>query len=247
MSAEVVPFRGFTGNPPKGAPSIPAPHNLETPPQQVECVPQTSRPGGACNTPGHGTPTLEVGMQTQDIPVGLCQCGCGAQTTIAKCSDAARGHIKGRPVRFIRGHANRRRGDRYQVDPDTGCWVWQMARTTDGYGSVYLDGRSVLAHRAAYFAAYGYLPDFLDHICRNRACVNPEHLRPATLAQNAQNTAGRNGLRGTRQTQYGRWTARVGLNGQGHYLGTFDTEDEAAAAAAAFRSEHMPFSSEARS
>jgi hypothetical protein len=61
------------------------------------------------------------------------------------------------------------------------CWVWQGSTRT-GYGSFYSHGRVYPAHRFAYEAVKEPIPAglVLDHLCRNRACVNPDHLEPVT-------------------------------------------------------------------
>lgn len=70
------------------------------------------------------------------------------------------------------------------VDPVADCWVWTGARKTGGYGTVRKnDGRrkfSYSAHRASYEEFVGPIPDGLelDHLCRNRLCINPSHLEP---------------------------------------------------------------------
>ena len=69
-------------------------------------------------------------------------------------------------------------------DPN-GCWEWQGAKG-QGYGNFYLHGKFPRAHRYAYELLVGPIPDglTLDHLCRNRACVNPDHLEPVTQKVN---------------------------------------------------------------
>lgn len=67
-----------------------------------------------------------------------------------------------------------------------GCWVWVGASNGHGYGKFYLDGKVVGAHRVSYELARGPIPEGLviDHLCRNRACVKPDHLEPVTTQVN---------------------------------------------------------------
>lgn len=67
----------------------------------------------------------------------------------------------------------------------TPCWIFQGALTW-GYGVTSKDGRPLRTHRVTYEALVGPIPDGLDidHLCRVRACCNPEHLEPKTRRAN---------------------------------------------------------------
>lgn len=73
-----------------------------------------------------------------------------------------------------------------KVDKTGPCWIWTAGRDWDGYGIFSDAGRSRRAHRWSYAALVGPIPDGLqlDHLCRNRACVNPGHLEPVESRQN---------------------------------------------------------------
>lgn len=67
-----------------------------------------------------------------------------------------------------------------------GCWQWHGAKSEKGYGSFSFMGRALPAHRVAYVLWKGRVLAGLqvDHICNNRACVNPAHLQLVTDHQN---------------------------------------------------------------
>lgn len=76
-----------------------------------------------------------------------------------------------------------------EADPVLGCWDWSATRRKDGYGLFWMNGRSNnRAHRVSYELFVGPIPGGLvvDHVCRNRGCVNPLHLRVCTRGENVK-------------------------------------------------------------
>ena len=73
------------------------------------------------------------------------------------------------------------------------CWVWRGG-TGSGYGRFRSGGRNVGAHRYSWTLFKGPIPDGLqlDHLCRNRLCVNPDHLEPVTPHVNQKRMAAAN-------------------------------------------------------
>ena len=69
--------------------------------------------------------------------------------------------------------------DQIQIFEDS-CWVWLGSPSGSGYGRVTWEGKREPAHRVIYKLLVGEIPDGLDldHLCRNRTCVYPNHLDP---------------------------------------------------------------------
>lgn len=71
-------------------------------------------------------------------------------------------------------------------EPNTGCWLWIGTINEEGYGKFYrkTKWKTDSAHRISFGFNYGYLPKELDHLCRMRNCVNPQHLESVTHHEN---------------------------------------------------------------
>lgn len=77
--------------------------------------------------------------------------------------------------------------DKYlsKINKTKTCWIW-TGETSKGYGRCVYQNKHTGAHRAVYEILVGDIPKGLelDHLCRNRTCVNPKHLEPVTHLEN---------------------------------------------------------------
>lgn len=66
------------------------------------------------------------------------------------------------------------------------CWEWHGDLQTDGYGRIWLNGKTRYVHRVLYEEFRGPIPDGvqIDHLCRNRCCANPRHMELVTSGEN---------------------------------------------------------------
>lgn len=132
-----------------------------------------------------------------------------------------------------------------KVEKTDTCWNWTAYVTKRGYGRFWNDGERRFTHRLSYAWTIGPIPDGMqvDHMCHNRRCVRPDHLRLATHKENQENRGGaqansKTGVRGVypRLGKSG-FVGCVRHEGKRHYVGSFATIEEAAAAVTAKRNQ----------
>lgn len=100
-------------------------------------------------------------------------------------------------------------------EPNTGCWLWLGSVDRGGYARINVAGRNAVAHRVAYEEFVGPIANDLqiDHLCRVRSCVNPQHLEPVSQRENV--------LRGVGVTSV---NAKKSTCPRGHPLSVVDGE-----------------------
>lgn len=135
-----------------------------------------------------------------------------------------------------------------KVEKTEACWNWTGGKTKAGYGCFGVGGRAgrqVLAHRYSWEIVNDPIPDgiFIDHMCHNKSCVNPSHLRLADRKQNLENRCdasikSNTGVRGVSWDKVARrYRAAVTHNRKHYHVGRYDTLEEATEAAKAKRLE----------
>jgi hypothetical protein len=137
------------------------------------------------------------------------------------------------------------------------CIHWPFSMCQQGYGRLYYNGKRDRAHRVICFLAHGPGGDlFATHACGNRSCVNPNHIRWGTPADNNRDTVkhgrrpsgddhwtskaefrvgkssyrNRSGVPGVHQSRSGKWFAKIRVRGESVHLGTYEKKYDAIAA-----------------
>src|SRR3990167_2474999 len=97
----------------------------------------------------------------------------------------------------------------------SGCWGWLGYVAKNGYVRFFCHGSLLLGHRLSYEIANGRIPDGLeiDHLCRNRSCVNPSHLEPVTRRENVHRGINVTRTHCRRGHPIESWNSRPSLNG----------------------------------
>lgn len=198
--------------------------------------------------------------ETTSIPFGYCRCGCGRKTNIIRNSHAAKGHVKGQPRSFIRGHQGRqnngaliiretntivltledRQGNDYHcfIDiadyPLIAKYRWSVSK--------HKRGRTFYAQSRTFGQKFVRMHNILrpdlkmvDHKDRNGLNNRQSNLRPASALQNAQNHGGWTDVTSKYKGVHWykrakRWRASIGIGGKTHGIGYFVSEEDAARA-----------------
>lgn len=82
--------------------------------------------------------------------------------------------------------------EKISPEPNSGCWLWTGAVNPAGYAKIHVKSGTAYAHRILYGQKFGPVPYGLelDHLCRVRCCVNPDHLEPVTHRENVHRGVG---------------------------------------------------------
>jgi len=180
---------------------------------------------------GDDTVTVQIGGVTE-----VHEPGCSCEFCVM-----ARKLHRAREDRLRRGRREIILRSVSRPDDPRGCWEWTRSLTPEGYGRVGWIGTSQLAHRVTYELFVGPIPEELqiDHRCRNRKCVNPDHLHAVTSKLNNENRGPGRAKSGIRNVHWDekrkRWIVSVKHDRRSCWGGSFIEKDEAERAAIALR------------
>jgi hypothetical protein len=133
-------------------------------------------------------PTDMLGLRIGERVV-VAYAGRGQWTTLCDCG--AENRVSGTALRAGRGKCKHASGAQRRFDAKVmkagPCWLW-VGSTCDGYGYFKAGGTRYLAHRWLWERVRGPVPASyeLDHLCRVRNCVNPDHLEPVSHRENVR-------------------------------------------------------------
>lgn len=186
------------------------------------------------------------------MPKGICEFEACTGAKLAKglCKPHYYQQWRGKTLKRTRDQVTPQERFWEKVQKTGECWFWRGVKDGDGYASFRLYGKMQGGHRLAWIWSNGPIPEehVVDHMCWNRSCVNPAHLRVITQSKNTQNLLGSRadsstGIRGVQwRGDYKKYRAYARLNGGRVHIGHFDTAKEAERAAVVWRRENMPYS-----
>jgi hypothetical protein len=117
----------------------------------------------------------------------MCECGKAGKMRRGMCGACYARWLRQQPGSL---RDNRTPVERFwaKVDKTESCWVWLGTGTPKGYGQFAPNRRHVYAHRYAYELTRGPIAEgmTIDHLCRNRGCVNPDHMEVVTRGENTR-------------------------------------------------------------
>lgn len=130
----------------------------------------------------------------KNIPLGVCQCGCGKKTSLPQQTSKRFGWVRGQPLQFVRGHHLHRSLDERLwagVTKGEGCWLWKGVIGRRSGGRIKFKGRYRSVGQVVWEATYGPVPPgmLICHKCDNPPCMRPDHLFLGTHADNQADMA----------------------------------------------------------